>query len=45
LVDHDERTNDAAGVAVAGSDQIIDFRIELGHKNLLPRFRMASNIG
>lgn len=31
-VDHDERTNYAAGVAVAGGDQIIDFRIELGHK-------------
>jgi len=43
-VDHDERAHDPAGIAVAGGNQIIDFGIELGHKNLLPRFRMASII-
>jgi hypothetical protein len=31
-VDHDERANNAAGIAVAGGNEVIDFRIELGHK-------------
>jgi hypothetical protein len=44
-IDHDQGANDATGIAMAGRDQIVDFGIELGHKNLLPRFRMASIIG
>ena len=43
-IDHDECANDATAIAMAGSNQVIDFRIELGHKNLLARFRMASLI-
>jgi hypothetical protein len=31
-IDHDQRANDAPGIAMAGSNEIIDFRIELGHK-------------
>ncbi len=32
-VDHDERADDAAGIAVASGNEIIDFGIKLGHKN------------
>jgi hypothetical protein len=44
-VDHDERAHNTAGITVAGGNEVIDFGIELGHKNLLPNFQMASIIG